>query len=478
MSGDIVAINKKKRLEEPLWMLICFAMFNVWQMGYIYFVGPALTIDGKTPLPIVMDNVTMIILVSYILSILFMCFFPSRVIYAERVSALLSIIATICTFLPIGTTGFLFFIHAQVFFCCFMIGFETFLIVNYLSEKSALTHLSLAYGVAVFLIAIVQNDLYPVSFSVFRVVMLISLSLMLIFFFRLPAKKENAPEYINRSDNASAPKKLLAGAAFYCFVQALIAVSGPSVAGEFQHGISIAYIADACASIYIYYLYKRKNIHPFKVVAVCASIGCVGFLMMYISSIIPGLSYLSSALIGIGRIPCQMIPLVGLVIMEVYPSKLISPLIILLALLAVAVQSSLVEVFRNLPEMLTLTYSAITVVLVFIYLHLHPFFYYLFPLGAKTKRERNSSDHFGMISKKAPENKSITLELLSKREKEVVDLIGQGYSNGDIANILFISEHTVKDHTKNIYKKMNVHSRFELTALVNRLKENALEVDD
>ena len=83
-----------------------------------------------------------------------------------------------------------------------------------------------------------------------------------------------------------------------------------------------------------------------------------------------------------------------------------------------------------------------------------------------------------MISKKAPENKSITLELLSKREKEVVDLIGQGYSNGDIANILFISEHTVKDHTKNIYKKMNVHSRFELTALVNRLKENALEVDD
>lgn len=83
-----------------------------------------------------------------------------------------------------------------------------------------------------------------------------------------------------------------------------------------------------------------------------------------------------------------------------------------------------------------------------------------------------------MISKKAPEDKSITLELLSKREKEVVDLIGQGYSNGDIANILFISEHTVKDHTKNIYKKMNVHSRFELTALVNRLKENALEVDD
>ena len=62
------------------------------------------------------------------------------------------------------------------------------------------------------------------------------------------------------------------------------------------------------------------------------------------------------------------------------------------------------------------------------------------------------------------------LELLTKREMQVVDLIASGYSNGDIAKILVISVHTVNDHTKNIYRKLDVHSRLELATMVNRVK--------
>ena len=39
MNHGILLENQKKRLDQPLWMLICFAMFNFWQMGFIYFVG-------------------------------------------------------------------------------------------------------------------------------------------------------------------------------------------------------------------------------------------------------------------------------------------------------------------------------------------------------------------------------------------------------------------------------------------------------
>lgn len=48
---------------------------------------------------------------------------------------------------------------------------------------------------------------------------------------------------------------------------------------------------------------------------------------------------------------------------------------------------------------------------------------------------------------------------LSRRELEVLRKICAGLSNGAIADQLFISEHTVKDHIKNIMRKMKVSSR-------------------
>jgi DNA-binding CsgD family transcriptional regulator len=55
---------------------------------------------------------------------------------------------------------------------------------------------------------------------------------------------------------------------------------------------------------------------------------------------------------------------------------------------------------------------------------------------------------------------------LSKREAEVVRLICQGLANREIAENLFISEFTVKDHIKNVMKKMRAGSRSEIFALL------------
>lgn len=48
---------------------------------------------------------------------------------------------------------------------------------------------------------------------------------------------------------------------------------------------------------------------------------------------------------------------------------------------------------------------------------------------------------------------------LSKRETEVMDLIATGHSNGEIAQRLFLSEKTVKNHVNRIYAKLGVESR-------------------
>ncbi len=51
---------------------------------------------------------------------------------------------------------------------------------------------------------------------------------------------------------------------------------------------------------------------------------------------------------------------------------------------------------------------------------------------------------------------------LSPRRQEIVLLIIKGDSNRNIAEKLGISEHTVKDHIKDIFREMNIHNRSEI----------------
>jgi DNA-binding NarL/FixJ family response regulator len=50
-------------------------------------------------------------------------------------------------------------------------------------------------------------------------------------------------------------------------------------------------------------------------------------------------------------------------------------------------------------------------------------------------------------------------ENLSQREVDVIKLMARGYNNRQIADILFISEHTVKVHIRNIFRKIGVADR-------------------
>lgn len=54
---------------------------------------------------------------------------------------------------------------------------------------------------------------------------------------------------------------------------------------------------------------------------------------------------------------------------------------------------------------------------------------------------------------------------LSERELVVVSYLVKGKTYSEIAEIIFLSPHTVKTHIKNIYKKMNVHTRAEVVKL-------------
>lgn len=59
---------------------------------------------------------------------------------------------------------------------------------------------------------------------------------------------------------------------------------------------------------------------------------------------------------------------------------------------------------------------------------------------------------------------------LSNRETEVLSLLSENKSYGDIANILFISKDTVKFHIRNIYQKLQVNNRADAIEKANKDK--------
>lgn len=56
------------------------------------------------------------------------------------------------------------------------------------------------------------------------------------------------------------------------------------------------------------------------------------------------------------------------------------------------------------------------------------------------------------------------MKLLSIKESEVFNYIVEGFSNNEIATKMNITPKTVKFHTTNIFKKLEVNSRYKLIA--------------
>jgi len=52
-------------------------------------------------------------------------------------------------------------------------------------------------------------------------------------------------------------------------------------------------------------------------------------------------------------------------------------------------------------------------------------------------------------------------QVLTRRELEILQLVAEGYSNGELAKMLWVAEQTVKFHLSNVYRKLDVANRTE-----------------
>ncbi|MBS1700812.1 MAG: response regulator transcription factor [Armatimonadetes bacterium] len=87
--------------------------------------------------------------------------------------------------------------------------------------------------------------------------------------------------------------------------------------------------------------------------------------------------------------------------------------------------------------------------------HLNPF------LVARVLKE------FSRLGERAKERKELFAEL-SRREMEVLEMLGKGLKNREIADQLFVSEKTVKTHVGAVLKKLHVNDRTEAALLAQK----------
>src|SRR5213594_2353387 len=80
---------------------------------------------------------------------------------------------------------------------------------------------------------------------------------------------------------------------------------------------------------------------------------------------------------------------------------------------------------------------------------------------------------FAAMSQRSGDPKQVGAKL-TDREMQVLRLVAQGLNNKDIAEQLFISENTVKNHIRNILDKLHLHSRME--AVVYAVREKLLDI--
>jgi DNA-binding NarL/FixJ family response regulator len=87
-------------------------------------------------------------------------------------------------------------------------------------------------------------------------------------------------------------------------------------------------------------------------------------------------------------------------------------------------------------------------------------------LGTASGRSHLSASALAAVVHRLRHSDSVSVpghlaECLSKRQRQVMEMVAEGHTNADIAHTVFISEKTVRNHLNDIYAKLGVRSRSE-----------------
>jgi hypothetical protein len=102
MEDSLLVQNDLKRVHISTPLLLAFSMGNATQMGILFYAGQTLSLSGRTPLPVMVGDMSPFIAATYIISIAFVYFLPQYSVRYLRCSTTMELCAALAFSLPLS----------------------------------------------------------------------------------------------------------------------------------------------------------------------------------------------------------------------------------------------------------------------------------------------------------------------------------------------------------------------------------------
>lgn len=453
------------RIGSPL-LLLFSTPFIVWQMGVLFFSGTTMSLFGRTPIPLTQQDTSLVIAGGYLFSISFICLFPRKAVWIERILMLVALAATALMLFPFPTAIITILFYMAAFLCVFSIGTMLSIAAHHFTVETAWRDGIISMVCGGILIAVLQNDFIKVDFTAFTIFSILLVAMQTMFYYLIPVKIE--VPYAGRENKQKMPGILFLGIWLISGFATLLICFASSYAESVRHGVSVLYLSAVVIAVALYLLRKKLGAKSLRVFGVFFGISIFGFVLAYLSMQLPALGLIACVFLGFVVVLANLWMFFGAASFHVYPTRFIGAIGAGVGLALALLHAGLLNLLRNNTALLYGLYAALSVVLLLIYYFLEPYFTHQWGgaygeqgKAAEPAKEKAFPPASGEGAGCGP------FSALSEQERTLAKLILEGHTETSAARAMNITLNTQKGYRKNLYAKLNIHSKRELFELIN-----------
>lgn len=460
----ITKVNKQYKIGSPL-LLLFSAPFIVWQMGVLYFSGNTMSLFGRTPIPLTGSSTALVIVAGYASCILAVLLFPRKVVWMERALLPCALIATLLMLYPFSAAVVTALFYVSAFVCVFSIGASMSVAAQHFTVETTWRDGIISMVAGGTLIAVLQNDFFEVSFTAFTVFSVLLIIAQTVFYYLIPSKIEVT--YVSRENKVKMPRILFFGIWLISNFSTLLICFASSFAESVRGGVSIIYLSAAAMAILLFILRKKLVARAVRVFGGFFALSVFGFVLAFLSLSLKVFQPVACVLLGFAVVLANMWIYFGAVAFRVYPTRFIGAIGAATGFAIAMFHSALQSGLRDEIPVLYGIYAALSVALLLIYNFMEPYFIRVFQKDreAPPAPAAKSSAIPDMSALHPPEAAPHAFDVLSEQERILAGLILDGHTETSAAGIMNISLNTQKGYRKNLYSKLNIHSKRELFEL-------------